>query len=124
MSFGRARVKVTEAERSAIKDEMRAILIEQARTRQTITYGELAGRLTTVTLHPHSFVFTRLLQAVCDEEERAGHGQLCALVVSKATGMPSGGYFGMAAKQDLSTGDLEARWQEDLQTLFDHWAAQ
>jgi len=122
MSFGRAKVKVTEAERGAIKDEMRAILHEQARARQTITYGELAGRLTSVTLHPYSFIFTRLLQEVCGEEERAGHGQLCALVVSKATGMPSGGYFGMAAKQGLPTSDLEARWQEDLQALYDLWA--
>ena len=123
MSFGQARVTITEAERGGVKDEMRAILIVQARARQTITYGELARRLTRVTLHPHSFIFTRLLQEVCGEEERAGHGQLCALVVSKATGKPSGGYFGMAAKRGLSVDDLDARWQEDLQAVFDYWAA-
>jgi hypothetical protein len=123
MSFGQARVKITEAECGVIKDEMRAILIGQARARQTITYGELARRLTSVTLHPHSFVFTRLLQTVCAEEERAGHGQLCALVVSKATGKPSGGYFGMAAKSGLLVDDLDARWQADLQAVFDYWAS-
>jgi hypothetical protein len=107
-------------EKDAVKDAMRAILIAQARAGETITYGELAKRLP-VLIHPHSFLFTRLLQEVCGEEGRKGHGQLCALVVSKATGMPSGGYFGSLAAPGREHGDLERLWREDLEGLWAMW---
>jgi hypothetical protein len=115
-----AKVRLSEMERRTVKDFMRAELMAQARLRQLITYGELARRLP-VRIHPHSFVFTRLLQEVCGEALRAGHGQLCALVVSKATGMPSGGYFTGLAGLGRDHADLEALWQADLEALYALW---
>jgi hypothetical protein len=100
---------------------MRALLIDLARRRELITYSEMCARLETVTLHPHSFVFARLLREVCGEEEAKGHGMLCALVVSKTTGMPGGGYFRGMAELGFDASDLEARWREDVDAVFAYW---
>jgi hypothetical protein len=114
------KVRLTDAEASIIQDAMRDILIARARARQLITYSELASLLP-VEIHPHSFAFSRLLRAVCAEEQRQGHGQLCALVVSKATGMPSGGYFVGTASPARDLSDLEAAWRQDLEALYLLW---
>jgi hypothetical protein len=117
-----ARWRVTEMERSAVKAEMRALLIGCARERRTITYGELCACLATVTLHPHTFVFTRLLRETCAEAADAGEGPLCALVVAKATGMPSGGYFAREISDVNRPDGLEALWRAELDEVFARWA--
>jgi len=112
---------LTPEEWAAYKDAMRAILIDAARSREILTYSELANRNPVAYLHPHSFTFTNMLRSVCGEEYAKGHGQLCALVVSKTTGMPSGGYFrGMAGEHD-SNEDLETRWRADVDHVFKLW---
>lgn len=110
-------------QRSAVKAEMVAVMIACAKARQTITYGELCARLTTVTLHPHSFFFTRLLREACDEAAERGEGPLCALVVAKATGMPSGGYFAREIRDVSGPDTLEALWRTELNEVFERWAA-
>ncbi|MFN8526988.1 MAG: hypothetical protein U0670_00045 [Anaerolineae bacterium] len=112
---------ITGDQRTAYLDAMRAILIDCARERRTITYSELASINPVAYLHPHSFTFTHLLRQVCGEEAAKGHGQLCALVVSKITGMPSGGYFRGLAVEGDSTEDIEARWRADLEQVFKRW---
>ncbi len=116
--------KLTPEQRQTYKDEMRAILIQLARDKKLITYGELALRMS-IYLHPHSFTFTNLLRQVCGEEYDKGHGMLCALVVSKITGMPSGGYFrGMANLREdagMSEMDIEAAWRADVESVFALW---
>ena len=117
-----ARTRVTDMERPAVKAEMAAILIECARQRQTITYGNLCGRLTTVSLDPGTFIFSHLLREVCAEGLRKGYGQLCALVVSKATGMPSAGYFARSVLDISGPDALEALWIAERDEVFLRWA--
>ncbi len=115
-----ARQQAAAADYRAVKAEMRALLIETARARQTITYSELCLRLTTVTLHYHSHIFHRLLREVCREAWDDGDGQLCALVVTKQTGIPGGGYFDHMDERTMD--DLEAEWRQDLEGVFKHWS--
>lgn len=115
------KVRLTDSETSAVKQVMAAVLIERARARQTITYSELAAQLP-VHIHPHSFVFSRLLRAVCAEELQKGHGQLCTLVVSKATGLPSSGYFIGTAAEGRDASHMEALWRQDLEEIWARWA--
>lgn len=117
------KVRLTDGEKGSVKAAMHAVLIEQAKAKQTITYSDLAARLP-ILIHPHSFVFSRLLREVCAEGFAQGHGQLCALVVSKATGLPSGGYFVGIATPTRDMSDLEAAWREDLEALFGRWDAE
>lgn len=110
--------QLADADKAAIEAEMRALLYQCARERRTITYSGLAEELS-VYLHPHSFVFSRLLRSLCQEEIAAGRPILCALVVSKATGIPGGGYFAGVPRE---ANDFEARWREDLEAVYDYFA--
>lgn len=115
--------KLTEAEYSAVKEEMRAIMIEVAKARDTITYSELALRLS-VHIHYHSFLMARLLNEIGNEEIQAGRGVLPAVVVRKSSGIPGGGYFNGISHTHDNLDDLEVWWRDDLEALYDYWADQ
>jgi hypothetical protein len=114
------KVRLTDAEMHTTRAEMRAVMIACAQESRTITYSELASRLS-LHLHPHSFVFSRLLRDVCGAAEKAGEGLLCALVVSKQTGMPGGGYFASVAARGLASRDLVSHWRADLESVYERW---
>lgn len=113
--------KLSAEEWPKVKEEMRAAMIVAARAGKTITYSELAAQLETAYVHPHSFLMTRLLTEIGREEIAAGRGVLPAVVVSKATGMPGGGYFRASALQGADMSDLEAAWRDDLESVFAYW---
>lgn len=121
MSLSGSQVRLTEMERNTVKQEMRAILILCARERRLITYSDLCDEITSARLHPGSFIFTRLLREVCGDVEAEGGGILCALVVSKSTGMPGGGYFTGVAQLGRDASDLMARWQADVEEVYRLW---
>jgi hypothetical protein len=114
------RYRLTEVEKTTVIAEMRAALIEAARVRQLLTYTDLALKLESVYVHPHSFVFAHLLRTVCAAEWARTGVMLCALVVSKQTGIPGGGYFRSMALAE-SDDPLEA-WRADVQRVFDYWS--
>ena len=117
-----ARTRVTDMERPAVKQEMAAVLIACAKEGRTITYGGLCDQLTTVTLDPGTFIFSHLLREMCAEEAAKGHGPLCALVVSKATGMPSAGYFAREIIEVSGPDSLDAFWRAELAEVFARWS--
>ncbi|MCS7071824.1 MAG: hypothetical protein NZM00_09990 [Anaerolinea sp.] len=103
--------------------EIRAVLIDYAKQRRTITYSELARQLQTCTVHPHSFIFAHLLRAACRQAVEAGEGFLCALVVRHQTGIPGAGYFRRDdLPPDLDTSALEALWRRELDQVFARWS--
>lgn len=117
------------AQREALKDEMRGIMIATARARSTITYSELAAELQTARVHYHSFLMAKLLNEIGGEEIEAGRGALPAVVVRKSSGMPGGGYFRESAlfgnRPDAALPpELEAMWREDLEAVYAYWAEQ
>ena len=114
--------KVTASDWSKGKEEMRSILIDLARKGQTISYGDLCRLIESVHLFPRAPMLIRLLTEICHEEEALGRGNLCALVVRKATGIPGGGYFGGLASPDRDASDLEALWRADRDEVFDYWS--
>ena len=108
---------------SEIIAETRAILIQQARLRQTITYSELCAMLQTARIHYHSPLMVRLLDDLGREEFEARRPVLPALVVTKGTGIPGAGYFRMdgVIPDEQTASDPEAIWAADLQAVFDYW---
>lgn len=113
---------LTTKERTTAREEMRSILIAHARDRQTITYSGLSLLMQTVHVHYRSPLFMQLLTDVCAEEERQGHGMLCALVVSKTTGIPGGGYFSGMAQMGRDVSEMEASWRAELEQVYDYWS--
>lgn len=112
---------LTQDEWQAACAEIRARLIELARLRTTITYGDLTAQLTTIAAHPGSYVFHALLREVCYAEYEAGRGMLCALVVSKATGRPGQGFYKALIQRGYDCTDLEACWQAACAALYAYW---
>ena len=118
-----ARFTLTDVEWGTMVEAMRVELIELAKQGRIVTYGELALMLP-IYVHPGSYAFTRLLGDVCSSEEDAGHGLLCALVVSKATGIPGAGFFRGMAERGYDMPEMEAAWRAEVERVFAYWRVQ
>lgn len=113
---------LTPEQWQAAKEELRQICIQTARDRTTITYGEVAAHMTTVAAHPAAYVFQNLLREMCRDEENAGRGMLCALVVQKASGKPGAGFYKAIARiRENCADDLEACWQQECERVYAVW---
>ncbi len=103
------------------KEEIRELMIAVATLKTTITYGELAAQMMTISPHPGSYVFQALLRDVCKDEREAGRGMLCAVVVSKVKGIPGQGFFKAMIKQGYDCTDIQACWQNEIDRLYEIW---
>jgi hypothetical protein len=112
-------MSLLDAKWDDVREEIRNILIDLARQRQTITYSELAALVQSARLHYHSHIFFQLLIDVGRIEADAGRPILPALVVTKQTGMPGGGYFTLS--ENVDSGDLRAEWENDLHEVYVYW---
>ena len=118
------RKPLAEAQWTALRDEMRQLMIETARRGQLITYSELCAELKTAYLHYHSPQIVRLLDEIGAIEHEAGRPILPAVVVGKQSGIPGAGYFRIAGERPEAEGnaDPKAMWEADLQVVFDYWS--
>lgn len=114
--------RLTPEARTAVKEEMRAILIDLARERQTICYSDLCRMIESVHLHHRSPMLISLLTEICEEEVAHDRALLCALVVSKTTGIPGGGYFAGVVSLGHDVSDMEASWRADVDKVFEYWS--
>lgn len=105
----------------AAKADIRDIMIQVAKLQTTITYGDLAAQLRTISPHPGAYVFHALLRDVCKDERLAGRGNLCAVVVSKAKGMPGQGFFKMLIQHGHDCTDPLACWESEIARLYEIW---
>jgi hypothetical protein len=105
----------------AAKAEMRAILIQLARARQTITYGELAAEMRAASIHPYSYAMTNMLDELGRDNEAEGKPTLATLVVRKADGRPGPGFFRKQVAQGATAPDLEAFWQAQFERVCVEW---
>lgn len=105
----------------AAKADIREKMIQVAKLHTTITYGDLAAQLTTIAPHPGAYVFHALLREVCSDERKAGRGNLCAVVVSKAKGIPGQGFFKMLIQHGVDCTDVQACWETEIARLYEIW---
>jgi hypothetical protein len=114
---------LAEAKWSALRAEMRQIMVTVARSQHLITYSELCAQLTTAYLYYHSPAVTRLLIEIGDAEMKVGRPVLPAVVVSKSTGMPGAGYFKLAMGERDDPQGARALWEADLAALYAYWSS-
>lgn len=105
----------------AAKAEIRSFLRNLARSDALITYGDMTAQLRTVAFHPGAYAFHALLREVCYEEDEAGHGMLCALVVSKADGTPGQGFFKAMALRGRDCSDPLVCWEQERAHIRRIW---
>ncbi|MEZ4669073.1 MAG: hypothetical protein R3E39_14295 [Anaerolineae bacterium] len=115
---------LADAKWSALREEMRQIMVETARRGQLITYSELCAALKTAYLHYHSPILVRLLTEVGRSEVQAGRPVLPAVVVGKQSGIPGPGYFKVGEGDAEAEGHVEpkAMWEADLEQVFEYWS--
>lgn len=85
-----------DTRRDAIKSEIRALLVEIARRRRTISYSDLTSKVETYEFQPNDPRLYRLLDDLSQEEVAAGRGMLSVVVVHKDDKQPGVGFFELA----------------------------
>lgn len=105
---------------TAVRAEMREIMIAAAVARRTITYAELCASVRSAHLHYHSPLLTRLLVEVGTEEAQSGRPILPAVVVTKQTGMPGAGFFKIDGDEMIE--DVETYWRSALEQVYAYWS--
>ena len=114
----------SQARWQAVKEQIRALCIDAARNRETITYSDVIRALgPEAGLAPRSPIFHRLLGQMCHEENDAGRGLLCALVVAKSTGIPGKAFFPTLIEARGCDEGPEACWERERDWLFDYWSS-
>jgi hypothetical protein len=105
------------------KREVRAVLIECAKTKDIISYIELTGQITAIQLEPQSFALRTMLREISAEENAAGRGMLTALVVYNSGDMqPGPGFFDLADKLGKNTDDILRCWIKELNRVYAYWS--
>ncbi len=114
----------TQTEWRNIKAEIREMLIDVAHQKTTITYGRVARQLTSAILHAGSYALGALLREICHDEETAGRGLMCALVVRQSTGQPGDGFFKFAQQFGRDISNPTIFWENEINTLYQTWNTQ
>lgn len=114
----------SEARWQAVKAQIRDLCIAAARQRETLTYGDVIQMLgPDAGLVPRSPIFHRLLGQMCHEENDAGRGLLCALVVAKSSGIPGKAFFPTLIQARGCDEGPDACWEHERDWLFDYWSS-
>ena len=95
---------------------VRRVLIDVARSGETITYEQLIDRAGGEVRALLRSDMARVLRRISIEEDDAGRGLLTALVVRGDTGRPGRGWFELAGQRGRSaaTTDPERTWEDEV----------
>lgn len=114
----------SQARWQAVKAQIRALCIDAARHRETLTYSDVIQALgRDAGLVPRSPIFHRLLGEMCHEENDVGRGLLCALVVAKSTGIPGNAFFPTLIQARGCAAGPQVCWEHERDWLFDYWSS-
>jgi hypothetical protein len=110
----------------AAKHEAREQLIAVAKRSGTITYGELASKVRSISFAADDDPFHKLLGQISIEENDAGRGMLSALVILKVghrEGYPGAGFFDLARLLGRHITDRDQFWIEEVGRVIEAWRA-
>ena len=94
---------------------LRSYLVQVARAERTLTYGDVARRFGIPWSQGASTALVSALKGIEEENRRRREPLLMALVVSKKSGMPGRGFFGIGA---ITESEQYARHQEHLRQIW------
>ena len=98
-------------------------LIQVAKDRKTLAYGELAHVAdVTVESDDDTKILGLILDNIADHEVKAGRPLLPIVVVSGKTNMPGGGLFKYAKRKKIQKGDDMTFFVTELTRVYDFWA--
>ena len=112
---------VARRDRELAKEQMRAVLVETARRRGTITYAELCTRVTAIRLQPDDAALPQLLREISTDDHRRGRAMRTALVVSKRMQRPGRGFFALAESLGRDVRDRDQFWEQEVMRAYQDW---
>ena len=102
--------------------DIKTILINTAKKRQTITYSQLIQKCKQKEKQINRFSLVKLLHNICKETFKQHGFMLGALVVSKKDKIPSEGFFKLASKlYNISFETQEEKllfWKKQLEKIY------
>ena len=107
----------------AINEALYQKLVEAAKNRQTITYGEVASMVNMNTSSPaHRSMIGWMLGEISKQEVKEGRPMLSVLVVLPETGIPDVDSFALASELGLhKSGDDQGFFEGELERVFAYW---
>ena len=102
--------------------ELQDLLVDAARRRGTVTYGEIARRVFDGRVLPRSSAVMALVDEACDALDEGRGTVMASLVVRADTGMPGEGYFSWAQAAGYVLGERDVFWREQAERVWDSWA--
>jgi hypothetical protein len=106
------------------RDQARTAMINVARARQTISYGDLVGHIHTWKLDPHGETLAKILDDISTSEHQRGRGMLSAVVVHATDDyLPGPGFFKLASRLGHDASDAVAFHATELQRVHDAFAS-
>jgi hypothetical protein len=104
---------------AAAVSEVRQAILQAAYEYRMTWYGEVASRVTTVALEPHSPLMNHLLGEVFEHEHRAGRPALTSLVTHKdGDKEPGPGFYEMAKALGYHFDEPYLFWAAQVQDVF------
>jgi hypothetical protein len=103
---------------------IRSKLIERARARELVTYGEFIGDpyYRVARGQGESWKIGNVLYEICKYEHDAGRPLLSAICVLSATGRPNRGFWELEfIKQPKQPAEREEFWQRERDKVWDYW---
>lgn len=98
-------------------EEVRAVLVEAARSGKLTTYGELARRVRALPVDPHSPLLSELLARVTLAEYQDDRPLLTS-IVTRREGEPGKGLFNLAKRLGYQVEDPIQFWVTQLEEVF------
>ena len=114
---------LTSEDRQKAKEEMRQILIDRAKQRQTIPYTDLVAQIKAIDLPRNSPTLWNMLGEISTEEDAAGRGMLTVIVVhGHGDTLPGAGFFRLARRLGRHVSDERAFWMEESERVYRCWS--
>lgn len=106
-----------------VLQSIRTVLVEVAKQRSTITYGELLDRLPLPVRSAAEGDLAPILRAISVAEDDAGRALLTAVVVRENDGLPGAGWFRLAAERGRDVSDRGVAWAAEVARVHRAWTA-
>lgn len=105
------------------KEEILTVLIETAKKKQVIYYGDLAKHIVSIIIEPPFRELADMLGELSIDEEYAGHGMISAIVVNKEEGVPGDGFFTLAEGLGYDVSDKLLFFSDEVKKVHTYWKA-
>lgn len=105
---------ITPMIRAQLKNEIRELLIMQAKIKKTISYGELCKIIISAKLKPDDSIIPEILGEISKGSHNAGNGLLSVVVTGKVKDLPGKGFFSMAMRLGYTIGNWEQFFKEQM----------